>query len=306
MAPQKHAADCNKTSTECPHCQSSDLSNGSLSAHLENDCPRIEISCPHWHFGCPAKATREAILETHLPTSCLYEPLKPFFLANNQRIRQLEAENRELSDRVISLRADCSALETRMSRVQQRIGPASGEAVTDSLEDSVAALTAQVAELSRSNSEARRAADRTHHDMRGEVTSMQMGLHELRGEMMAFQQAQHYEHASRLYSRTSSDSSTVAAAAAGKEGKAISSTSTSAGEAPLAMLPSAQQMYTPFGGPGYPFPPYMGAQPFYGPMPPPNLMMQPPPPGRRFYGWPYAMYGGGTSPDGGAGGGTKL
>ena len=206
-----------------------------------------------------------------------------------------------MADRVAALRADCAALETRMSRIQQRLCTGGTEETTSSLEDTVAALAAQVAELTRSDSEARRAADRTQHDMRGEVTSMQMGLHELRGEMIAFQQAQHYEHASRLYSRTNSEASTSAGP---KDGKTASSSS--AGDLPVSMISPSQQMYTPFAGPGYPFPPYMGApptQPFYGP---PNMMMQPPPPGRRFYGWPYGMYGGGTSPDGGPGGGTKL
>lgn len=245
---------------------------------------------------------------------------------SDSRLRQLEADN-------LSLRSDVSALELRLSRVHQRVGAARTDSAdgdtagssTDSLEETVGALRAQVAELAHAQAEARRAAERTHHDARREINSLQVGLHELRGEMMALQQAQYYETASRLYGGRSAAAGQrpgpeIAGAAVsdgpGKDGKGTAGVSSTTSE--LAVPAGPQLMYTPFGTPaGYPFPQLLGAPPhppgmlpgqqvFYGS--PNMMMMQPPPPGRRFYGWPYGMYGGGTSPDGGTGpgGGTKL
>ena len=335
---QDHAEACPYSEIACPQCNNGMFDRLSLVHHLEVDCASTVIACPHARFGCPARDARSVMLEQHVPSECAYEPLKGHLHASEDRLASLERENRELSTSLARLRRQYEDLAGRLESVTARIGDAptsansggTGRATLFSMEVSLAAVSAQLADLARASAETQRDRERMALDLRGEMGGVQMAVHELKGEMMALQQAHYYESASRYYAARNGQSSAVLPPplAGSSEGKATSASSVTTSGASSSSATSAGEGTAPYphypGLGGYPFPPYAGlpvhmplassmsGQPFHSPHLPPHHAIHGSMSMRRLYGhgWPplYPMYGaGGASPDGGMyGGGTKL
>jgi len=170
-------------------------------------------------------------------------------------------------------------------------------------------LTSQITEMNRSSTRAHRVNEQALHVVKGEMSNMQMMMHDLRGELMALQHAQYYENAQRQWGRAGPGPATQAnsATASNKDSEGSDSEGESTAQVPHSfgrVGPPQLGAYAP----GYPFPPYLMAhtgQPAFAAGAPPYNM---PPPGslfgpRRWTGWPYSL--GASSPED-RGGGVKL
>ena len=216
--------------------------------------------------------------------------------------------------------------------MEARLGVAAGqpEDETISMSESLVTLSARVEALAASSAQAKRVNDDKTHNHREEISALQMGLHELKGEMMALQQLQYYESYSRYMrhqQHADGQGEGVLSANGGKEGAsdaekprqflgAGSTLSHPPGPQPstssyFPFLPSAMGTPSTFPPPSpsaaftsYPPHPYLhGYGPMYGPHPSMSFYGS-----RRGFGpWTpnFHMHtgGGGTSPEIG---GTKL
>ena len=282
---------------DCPYCQLSDLTRATLPAHLANDCLETLVACPHTRFGCEWLGKRGIIAAQHLTDDCPYEQLKAFLHLHETQIDNLQLENRNLTLNVSDSIVTIEALSRRVDQLECRVGHNSIPAdsltpPTSTILESLSSISSQIKNMTISLEQVKRASEQSVYELQGEISVLQMGLHDLRGEIIAFQQAQYHESASRYWARTQNVST------------APGSIDSSKGRAPASSPPNAE---TPLLGPytSFSFSPYAaaGGQTMY-----PLLHMQS---SRRFYGWPYQAnsWGGPSSPDGGLSGqagGTKL
>ncbi|CAD6568902.1 MAG: hypothetical protein CYPHOPRED_002942 [Cyphobasidiales sp. Tagirdzhanova-0007] len=298
---ESHVNKCPASSIDCPHCQLPDLTRFSLSSHLANECPEATVSCPHSRFGCSWCGKQRVLIDEHLSIDCPYEPLKVLLHSNEQQLCDLRQENLILRRDGSSLQDRCEILSQRVDQLDSQMGHTSATDIThrimpsSTVLDSLTLLSSHFQDVSISTERATRASEQSVQELRAEISTFQIGMHDLRGEMMALQQAQYYESASRFWARSQIGVDSVTST----EGKTGSPSASS--------LFAQQAQYGMHCGHGYPFPPFSTGtgHPMYAPTPP---LLQPV---RRFYGWPYPQLcvGGSMSPDGGPNlgtGGTKL
>jgi len=65
----------------CGHCGQT-MARLALEEHVTQDCPLVEVVCPHERFGCPQRTLRRDA-EQHL-TTCVYEGMKGFLYSQEK------------------------------------------------------------------------------------------------------------------------------------------------------------------------------------------------------------------------------
>jgi hypothetical protein len=223
----------------------------------------------------------------------------------------LETENASLRRDLLDLRGTYEDLERRVNRLTRGIGsPYAQDDANQPISEHLSTLASQFTSLSRASNRNQVTNEQTLHDVKGELSNVQMMLHDLRGEFMALQHAQFYENAYRHWggrpapvpstSRVASGSD--AGSTDGKKSEDGDSTTTpSTGTAPTFR---PMPMFQPNGmAMGYAFQPYgVPPGPPFGPANAGPYAMPPPAFGpRRWSGWPYG-FGGSSSPEERSGG----
>jgi hypothetical protein len=222
----------------------------------------------------------------------------------------LETENTVLKRDLRDLRLVFEDLEQRVERLTVGVGVNSTQdRLGRPISQQIDTLTSQLADMNRASTRAHRASEHSLHEAKGEMSKMQMMLHDLRGELMALQHAQYYENAHRHWGRAGPGLAAQAghATASNKDSEGSDSEGESATQVTQSSGRIGLPQYHSGYGPGYPFPPHpMGhpGQPGFAPVGPPyNLPPGPPFGMRRWSGWPYSF--GASSPED-RGGGVKL
>lgn len=230
---------------------------------------------------------------------------------HESRIAALETENSDLKKDLRDLRLLYEDLEQRVERLTISVGMNSTQNnLVQPISQQLNTLTSQLSDLNGTSVRAHRTNEQAVHEMKGEMSNMQMMLHDLRGELMALQHAQYYENAYKQWGRTATGAGvqTSSTTTSNKDSEG----SDSEGETPSQTAPIYGRFTMPQPiayGPGYPFPPYPtthlgqplvvgNAGPSY-PVPPPGMLFAQ----RRWSGWPYNL--GASSPEE-RGGGLKL
>ncbi|KAK9899394.1 hypothetical protein P389DRAFT_48088 [Cystobasidium minutum MCA 4210] len=303
---QPHRPNCPKEKVSCPHCNIEKLPRVELEGHMTDSCPESQVSCPHAQYGCTWKGKRRLLRIDHLDVDCIFEPLKTVLDGHQNRISSLENENSTLKRELADLREKFEDLDHRVQRITHNIGygqtrDLAGQPINQQLDS----LAVQMNDMKRASTRSQLASEHTLHEVKGEMSNLQMMLHDLRGELMALQHTQYYENAYRsqwgrsgmpMTSRPNETSQ-------GKDSEDGNADTTSQPN-PSSIRPLAMPQSNTF---GYPFPPYPGmlgayggpvTSPPYG-MPPPGSMFAP----RRWSGWPYGYTS--SSPEE-RGGGVKL
>lgn len=233
--------------------------------------------------------------------------------AHEGRVAALEAENRDLKRDLRDLRILYEDLEQRVERVTITVGvDSTQDRLVQPISQQLNSITTQISDLNRTSARAHRTNEQAVHEIKGEMSNMQMMLHDLRGELMALQHAQYYESAYRQWGRSGAGPGAGAQPSATTTINKDSEGSDSEGEALSHTTPTYGRFAVPQPvpyGPGYPFPPYPFAHPGPSlaagsaggpyPAPPPSVLFAQ----RRWSGWPYSL---GTSSPEERGGGVKL
>lgn len=288
---------CSQVQTSCPKCGLADLTNALLLEHTRSTCPETKVACTHVSYGCRWLGKRKHLRPSHLELDCPYERLKDYLSAADRKLEDLKRENASLRSELTALQTTYAELSRRVNQLDARLGDASHSGPDSPISRQIAGLSNQMTSLSGIASSSRRIAEQSHTDLRADLNAMQLSMHDLRGELIALQQAQYYESASRFWSRGGGQAggdSSGSLLRTGSEESAAAAGKAASSNVPLHPLAGPPGMHMPMAGPGaYPFPPY-------GPLLPGQSMYSPThpimPPGRRFFGWPY-MPSGGTSPE---------
>lgn len=306
---QSHAQDCPQAPVSCPNCKDENLARSKLEEHVRDTCPESQIQCPHVRYGCQWKGKRRLLRHDHLEVDCIFEPLKGVLDAHEDRIASLETENNVLKRDLRDLRLVFEDLEQRVEQLTVTVGlNTTQDRVAAPLSQQVQQIGSQVSDLTRSSTRAQRSSEQALHEVKGEMSNMQMMMHDIRGELMALQHAQYYENAYRQWGRAGQAPAKPSSASASNKD---SEGSDSEGETASQATASFGRMGIPQPmsyGPGYPFPPYPMShpgQPVFGNAGPPYGVPAPAPlfGPRRWSGWPYGI--GSSSPEE-RGGGVKL
>lgn len=277
-----------------------------LEHHVAEVCPESRITCIHARHGCNWKGKRRLLRIDHLDVDCIFEPLKPVLDGYEDRISSLEQESTNLKRELSDLRTKFEDLDHRVQRITQNIGYGQTEDLAgQSVNQQLDTLTLQMNELKRASTRSQLASEHTLHEVKGEMSNMQMMLHDFRGELMALQHTQYYENACRSHwGRTAPASASRSERTTSQDGEDSSATGDTSPQSSSTLRPLAMPQPNAF---GYPFPPYGMAPPVFGGpvtsppfgVPPPGSMFGP----RRWSGWPYGY--GSSSPEE-RGGGVKL
>lgn len=250
------------------------------------------MSCPFARFGCTWSARRHALVD-HLGLECVFEPIKTYLLRTEEQLALLTAENASLRADLTDSQAMQRRFETRLERTEARLGTGDGqpEDETVSMTESLVTLSARIEALTASSAQAKRLNDDKTHSHREEINALQMGLHELKGEMMALQQMQYYESYSRymrLQQNGDGQGEGVPGANGGKAGISDTDKSKSFPGAGTALSqPSAPPPPT---SSYFPFLPSSIGTPSAFPPPSPNSTFGPYPPNPYIHGYA-PMYG---------------
>lgn len=204
---------------DCPSCPATHLLRSSLSTHLSNDCPQAIVPCPLSRFGCPYIGRRHSLSSDHLDNrdgngGCAFEPIKTYLLEAEEKISNLWEENGTLRRELEVLKRTQREVENRLDRLSARLGvDVAHDAATSTAEDeeqtfrsslseTLSTLSTRVDHLSLTNTQSFQSQEEQSHSARNDINSLQMGLHDLRGEVMALvqqaQQAQHWEYYARF------------------------------------------------------------------------------------------------------------
>ncbi|POY75656.1 hypothetical protein BMF94_1278 [Rhodotorula taiwanensis] len=107
--------------TACDYCTLV-LPRSTHPTHLLTTCAVVPLPCPHARRGCPYSGPRALLEQDHLPSECVYEPIRAYLDRTDEVHARLEGDNWELGAKVATLERTVSALVAAVRGLQASLG----------------------------------------------------------------------------------------------------------------------------------------------------------------------------------------